>query len=263
MRSSSPFIASAVRAITGMSRVASSAFRSAHACSPSMPGSWISIRTRSGCSRRANAMPASASVARSTAWPADFSRKVAKVMLAGLSSITSTVAISGNNMAAGHGPANFGDKAVLVEASLFHDRHHITTESFAVLGCDVFCGDHEDRYAGCGGVFVEGSDHVEAAHFGHHQVEHDQNRNLPSRGIDRLTAAVCAQNGAGQAKDPSGNQLHCFGVVIDHEDLESLTLRDRKQTKSNERVIQLLPGYWLLHDASGAKRVALLRIRHD
>lgn len=41
MRSSSPFIARAVRAITGRARVASSRFSSAIASRPSIPGSWI------------------------------------------------------------------------------------------------------------------------------------------------------------------------------------------------------------------------------
>ena len=69
------------------------------------PGSWMSIKIRFGCSSRASVNPASASSARSTVWPADCSRKAASVMLAGLSSTTSTLAMSGGRVAVRHGPA--------------------------------------------------------------------------------------------------------------------------------------------------------------
>src|SRR5258705_52878 len=53
MRSSSPFIASAVRAMIGMARVSSSSVSNAVAARPSMPGSWMSMRIRLGFSLRA------------------------------------------------------------------------------------------------------------------------------------------------------------------------------------------------------------------
>ena len=54
-----------------------------------------------------------------------------------------------------------------------------------------------------------------------------------------------------------------MGIVIHHEDFERLALRDGKQAEHDERLIQLLPGYGLLHDRRGAERKALVAIRHD
>src|SRR5450759_1566563 len=112
-------------------------------------------------------------------------------MLAGLSSTTRTVAMSGYRVAARHRPPNFADKAITVEVRLFHDRHHIAVETVAILRGDVFGGDHEDRYACRVRVFVQSRHDVEAVHLGHHQVEHDQIWNFPACGIDRLLTAVC------------------------------------------------------------------------
>ena len=113
------------------------------------------------------------------------------------------------------------------------------------------------------GCSLERLHHVEAVHLRHHQIEHDQVRQLLPRGLDRLAAAVRAQHGAGQAQDADGDQLHRLGIVVDHEDLERLALRERKQAELDERLVQLLPGDRLLHDRRGAEREALVAIRHD
>ncbi len=99
----------------------------------------------------------------------------------------------------GHGPPDFGREAVAVELGLFHDRRHVAVQLGAVLGGDLLGGDHQDRNAGRVGLFAERLHHVEAVHLRHHQIEHDQVRQLPPRGLDRLAAAVRAQHGAGQA----------------------------------------------------------------
>src|ERR1019366_5509630 len=208
MRSSSPFIARAVRAITGIARVASSRLSSPMASRPSIPGSWISI----------------------------------KIRFAGLSSTTRIVAMLGDQLAARHGPPNFGHNAVTVEHDLFYDRRHMASEPGAVLGGDLLGGDHEDRNAGRVRMPVERLHHVEAVYLRHHQIEHDQVRELLPRRIDRLTAAVRAMDGASQAQDADGHQLHRLGIVVNHEDCELLALRERKQTKLDERPIQLVPG---------------------
>src|ERR1700682_1380162 len=217
MRSSSPFIASAVRATTGMSRVASSLLSRAVASSPSMPGSWISISIRSGCPLRANVNPVSADVALSTEWPADCSRNVAKVMLAALSSMIRTFAMSGYHKATGHCSPDFGNKAVAVEVGLFHDCHHVAIELGAVFQCDVFRRNHDDGNGSGRGIFDECRDHIEAVDLGHHEIEHDQIRNFSPRGIDRLATTVCAQHSARQAQNSDGNEFHRLGVVIHNE----------------------------------------------
>src|SRR5450756_328513 len=173
MRSSSPFIARAVRAITGMARVASSRLSSTVASRPSMPGSWMSIRIRLGCSSRANLSPISASAALSTVWPADCSRNIANVILAGLSSTIRTFAISGDQVAARHGPPDFDPKTVPVELGLFHDRRHLGTQLGTVLGGYPLGGYHQDRNTGGVGMFIERGHHVEAVHPRHHQIEYD------------------------------------------------------------------------------------------
>src|SRR5664279_195759 len=174
MRSSSPFIAKAVRAITGMERVARPPLSNTVAARPSMPGSWISIRINWGCSARASFSPVSAFVALRTVWPTDSSRKSANVMFAALSSTIRTVAMSGDRVAPRHGPPDFHPEPVTVELSLFHDRRHMAAQLRALLGGGLFGGDHEDRDAGRLGTFVKRLHDVEAVHVRHHQIEHDQ-----------------------------------------------------------------------------------------
>ena len=72
------------------------------------------------------------------------------------------------------------------------------------------------------GCLLERLDHVEAVDVRHHQIEHDQIRQLPARHLDRLAAAIRAQHGAGQVRDADGDQLHRFRIVVDHEDLERI-----------------------------------------
>src|SRR5688572_11516762 len=122
----------------------------------------MSIRIRLGCALFANVRPASASVALSTVCPAASSRKIASVMLAGLSSTISTVAISGDQGTPRHRAANFSRKAVTVELRFFHDGHHKAIQFRAIGGADLFSGDHEDRNASRGGIFVKRLDHIEA-----------------------------------------------------------------------------------------------------
>src|SRR6185503_2001049 len=163
MRSSSPFIASAVRAITGMSRVAWSPLSKAVASRPSMPGSWISIRIRLGCAPRASVSPASASVALNTVWPADCNRNVASVMLARLSSMIRTFAMSDARFATRQGPPDFGHETGGIELGFVHDRRHMAMQCRAVLGGDVLGGNHHDRDARRIGLRVKSLHHVEAA----------------------------------------------------------------------------------------------------
>src|SRR5688572_32647919 len=126
-----------------MDRVVGSALRTAVACNPSMPGNWMSMRIRSGWSDRARVRPDSASVALSTVCPADLSRKVARVMLAGLSYTTSTFPTLRyryrveDRVAASHGAPDFNDKSIAVDVGLFHDRHHIAIELVSVFSCDL------------------------------------------------------------------------------------------------------------------------------
>src|ERR1700680_1162263 len=168
MRSSSPFIASAVRAITGMERVASSALRSAVASRPSMPGSWISIRMRLGCVSRASVKPVSASVALTTVWPADSSTNFANFMLGALSSTTRTVAMSDDRVTSRHCSPDFGHETVSVKVCLFHDRSYVAIQLGSVVGGDALGGDHHDWDMSRFGVSAECLHHVEAIHLRHH-----------------------------------------------------------------------------------------------
>src|SRR5688572_30829808 len=186
MRSSSPFIARAVRAITGMARVRLSLLSNAVASRPSIPGSWMSIRIRSGSSARANVSPTSASGALSTVWPADWSSITVKNMLSTLSSTIRILAMSGDHSASGHSSPDFGDKAVAAKRGLFHDRRNRAGQLGAVLGGDLLGGDHQDRNASRVGMIAERLHHVEAVHVRHHQIEHDQVRQLLPRNSDPL-----------------------------------------------------------------------------
>src|SRR5580700_8598452 len=222
MRSSSPFMARAVSAITGMARVASSFLSIVVASSPSMPGSWTSMRMRLGCSSRASVSPASASVATITVWPAVSSSKTASFMFVALSSTTSTFAISYPHPSRRRGPPDFGQEAVAIELGLLHDRQDVATQLDVVLGRDLLGRHHEDRNSSRVRIGAQRFHDVEPVDLRHHQVEHDEVRQLSLRGVDGLLAAVGAQDGAGQSHDPEGDELYRLGVVIHHHDLERL-----------------------------------------
>ena len=73
-------------------------------------------------------------------------------------------------------------------------------------------------------LFAERRHDVEAVDLRHHQVEHDQLRQLPPRDVDRLAATVGAQHGTGQADHADRDELHRRGIVIDDEDRELFAL---------------------------------------
>src|SRR5580692_2065178 len=100
----------------------------------------MSIKMSSGRSWRANASPASASVALSTVWPTDFNRKIANVILVALSSTTKTLAMSADQLATGRGPPHFGRDALAVEFGLFDDGRHVAIEPDSIIGGDLFGG---------------------------------------------------------------------------------------------------------------------------
>src|SRR5438270_744354 len=101
---------------------------------------------RSGCSALASATPVSASVALSTLCPADSSRNVESVMLAGLSSTTSTFVISDHHLPTRHGAPDFEGEPTSVEVGLFHDRRNVSVELVTVFGGDRLGSNDQDRY---------------------------------------------------------------------------------------------------------------------
>src|SRR5687767_10388138 len=236
-----------------------------------MPGSWISIRIRSGCASCASVTPASAFVALSTVCPAVSNRNVASFMLAGLSSTIRTVAMSGHHGvlsglgsgAPGHRPPNLGDEPIAVEVRLFHHRHDEPVELRAVLGSDMLGGDNENWYTCSVGIRMQRRHHVETVYLGHHEIEHDKIRQLAPGRVDRFPPSIRSQYGTGQAQQPYRDQLHCLGIVIDDQDLERLAFRERKEAELHEQLSQLLPRDGLLHDPGGAEREAPTVVRDD
>src|SRR5436190_16973629 len=164
MRSSSPFIARAVSATTGMARVFASPLSNAVASRPSMPGSWMSINTRSGCSSRAIASPSSALVALITTCPSDSSRNVERRMFAALSSTTRIVAILCHHAASGHGSPHFGNEAIHVHPGFPDDRRDLSVEAMPVRVADLHRRHDDDRYPGGGGPFMQRRHDIEAGH---------------------------------------------------------------------------------------------------
>src|SRR6059058_5967607 len=102
---------------------------------------------RSGCSVSARATPASASSALSTVCPAFSSRNVASVMLAGLSSTTSTFAISNRRVAMGDGSPDFARKLTAGEVTFFQNGGYESVQLASIFGGDGLGGDDHDRYA--------------------------------------------------------------------------------------------------------------------
>src|SRR3954463_8028719 len=261
MRSSSPFIASAVSAMTGMCRVLSSALRRPVARRPSIPGSWMSIRMSAGCSEHARASPLSASVALSTVCPTDSSRKVASVMFAGLSSTTSTFAISGHQLAIRHCPADFERKPVAVEIRLFQNRRYEAVQLVPIFGGDRLGCNDQNRNGRRSGIFMERVDDVEPAYVGHQKVEHDQVREIALRHLDCIAAAVRARHRARHTLDVERDQLHRPGVVVDDQNAQALARLDGDEAELDQGIVQLLTRDRLLHHRRGAKREALVAIR--
>src|SRR6266550_9037552 len=131
---------------------------------------------RAGCSALASATPVSASVALSTLCPADSSRNDDSVMFAGLSSTTSTFAISDYHFPTRHGAPDFEGEPARVEVGLCHDRRNVPIGLVTVFCGDGFGSDNQDRYRRRARILMERIHHVEPAHVRHQQIEHDQIR---------------------------------------------------------------------------------------
>src|SRR5438876_1208269 len=73
-------------------------------------------------------------------------------------------------------PTDSSRKAVRarVEIALLHDRRNKAIQLVAVLGADLFGGDHQNRYALRPWIVMKDRHDIEAVHVGHHQIEHDQ-----------------------------------------------------------------------------------------
>ena len=81
--------------------------------------------------------------------------------------------------------------------------------------------------------------------------------------VDRLATAVRAMDGSGETEDAHRDQLHGHRVVVDHEHVQRLLWRGGRQTKLDERAVQVVPGQRLLHDRRGAEREPSVAIRDD
>src|SRR6266513_3728448 len=228
-----------------------------------MPGSWMSMRMRSGCSALASASPFSASVALSTLCPTDSSRNVDSVMLAGLSSTTNTFAMSDGHLTTRHCSTDLDGEMASVEVPLLHDRRHIAIQLVAVLGGDLFGRDHQDWYARRLGIIMKRRHHVEAVHFGHHQIEHDQIGYLPSRNFYPVATAIRAQDLARQAIDVELDQGHFARIVVDHKNAQLPARLQRNQVEIGQRIVQFLPRERLLHHRRSAEREPLVPIGYD
>ena len=114
------------------------------------------------------------------------------------------------------------------------------------------------------GRSLERLDDVEAVHVRHHQIEHDQVRQLPARGIDGLArrrrrAARCVA----RPRMRTAISSTALGSSSTTRTFSGVGPERREQTEIDERLVQLLPGDGLLHDGRGAEREALVAIRHD
>jgi hypothetical protein len=103
--------------------------------------------------------------------------------------------MSGDHPASRHGPPDFGRKAVTAELGLFHDRRHRATQFGPVLVGDLLRGDHQDRNASRIGLLAERCDDVETVYPGHHQIEHDDVRQLLPGGSDPVRYSLNAKFG--------------------------------------------------------------------
>src|SRR5215218_6090166 len=111
-----------------------------------MPGSWMSMRIRSGRHSSASVKPLSALVAGTTVCPTDSRRKVDSSMFVALSSTTRMVDMSDRGLRTGHGAPHLGDEPLAVESSLPHHRGDEAVEPGPVLGTERRGGedDHGD-----------------------------------------------------------------------------------------------------------------------
>ena len=186
-------------------------------------------------------------------------------MLAGLSSTTRTVAISGDRLTSGHRPPDLGREAVAVELGLLDDRS-ITKPFSLARSSAVICLAVTTRIGMRRrvGLSLERLDHVEAVHLRHHQIEHDQVRAAPAarsrspRGR-RTRAAPCSA----RPRMRTAISSTALGSSSTTSTLSVWPCGDGKQAEIDERLVQLLPGDRLLHDRRGAEREALVAVGHD
>jgi hypothetical protein len=68
-------------------------------------------------------------------------------------------------------------------------------------------------------LFVERRHHVKAVDLGHHQIEHDQVRQLAPRGSIASRVPVGSQHGIRKPFRRS-HQVHSLWIVIDHQNFQ-------------------------------------------
>src|SRR5438445_7101335 len=153
LSSRSPAIARALSATMGIEWNASSALSCLVNVSPSMPGSWMSIRIRSGRSRCMLSRASSAEPATLTWWPAASSVYWINIWLAALSSTTRIVTLSDGAPFT----ARSGSDQLVQPADELRPRHRLALEHsrdeavelLLVLLRQLLGREHHDRDGAC------------------------------------------------------------------------------------------------------------------
>src|SRR5450432_315387 len=160
-----------------MCRVAGSAFSWRVRSTPFMPGSWMSIRIRSGGANEMLISALPASCALSTSKPSSLSTKVTSSTFMALSS-TTRIRPRVMSVARGRRRRQVPSTQVLehrreLAAALADDRLGGAAEHRVLLGGEDHAGPDEDRRVTPLRHPAQRVEHGEAVDGRHHQIEHD------------------------------------------------------------------------------------------
>src|SRR5215211_3427503 len=168
-------MANAVRATTGMELVAAIPRRRPSAVTPSMSGSWISIRMRSGTCCSARAIAAAAVSASSVRKPSCWRRSRASFRFLSLSSTMRirAPAIARSRRSVAAEAAYQLDELGGRERRLGGEMSDVRGEPLALLGCDVLRSEDHNGDVRRGRFGSQPLDDFEAVGLGHQQIEDD------------------------------------------------------------------------------------------
>ena len=256
-------MADAVRATTGTWRVSGLARSRASASCPSMPGSWRSMRMRSGTVHLGlgDRRPRRSSPP-STVKPA-YSR-MSRVSLRFLS-LSSTSRIRSALMGARRGRPGDPDQTlredVEVERRLRGHESDPAVEPFAVVGFERLRGEDDHRDVGGLGAAGERLDDGEPVGLGHEQVDEDDRRSGGRDQLDRVGASLADLDGPALRLQGDPDELEGHRVVVDDDDGPAAGLAGRGRDDAPDGEDELLLVHRLDEVVGGAEREALAALR--
>src|SRR5213080_1464680 len=207
-----------------VSLVAESALSLRVRASPSMPGSWMSMRMRRGANSRRTVSASSASAAVRTVYPSP--ARSTRISFR-LTELSSTIRIRSPATRALRGPASAG-RHRYVGGEFFderrgaqrleHDGLRGSLEPLALLLREVLHGPHDDRRPAAGGALPEAFQEFESVDLRHGEVEnHGSGSRFPD-GLQRAFRVRPENRPVAELVQRLVGELEGLGIVVDDQD---------------------------------------------